>query len=497
MKRTSHLLTLLLAIAILVAACGGPAGTATSKITVVIGEDPSTLDPQARDDGNERAVTDNIHETLLTRDQNMAIVPLLATEYKQLDAVTWQFKLRSGVAFHNGEPFNADAAVYSIKRVIDPDYNSEQLSFFATIADAVKVDDMTVNVVTSGPDPILPARMYWLKMVEPKHAQGNAEQFATNPVGTGPYKFVRWNRGVEVVIEINPKYWGPKPTIQTVHLRPIQEESTRLAALKAGEVDLVQNLLPEQIDEAPVSVHTAGLEFPVILLNNKSGLLQDAKIREAMNYAVDKEAIIKSIYGGYAVLSNSQLLTPGHFGYNPNVGPFAHDPAKARQLLAESSYAGQEIVIESEAGRWLKDKELVEVVAGQLNAVGLNVRVNISEFSKYLDILFDQQNRAQMIFVANSNELLDADRTFSAYYACDGRGSSYCNQEVDQMIKAGRTETDAAKRLSMYQRVIQITHDEAGFLFLLNFENIYGLSQRLNWTPRLDGRLLYATMTLK
>ncbi len=534
MKKLSTLLTLMVAGAILIAACGGapttaapaateppaanteapepeatqapadteaPAATeappAASEITVVVGEDPSTLDPQVRDDGNERTVTDNIHETLLTRDAEMNIIPLLATEYTQLDDVTWQFKLREGVTFHNGAPFNADAVVFSVKRIISPDLNSEQLSNVGTITDAVKVDDLTVNVITGGPDPQLPARMCWLKIIEPGHAGGDAEAFATNPVGTGPYKFVKWDRGIEVVLEANADYWGEAPAITTVHVRPIQEESTRLAALQAGEVDLVPNLLPEQIDQAPVSIHIPGLEFPIILLNNQTGPLADVRIRQAINYAVDKEAIAEAIYGGFAVLADGQVLTPGHFGYNPNVEAYPYDPEKAAALIAEAGYDGTEIVIESEKGRWLKDGELVEAIAGMLNEAGLNVRVNISEFSNYLDILFDQENRAQMIFVSHDNALLDADRTFSNYYACSGRGSSYCNEEVTKLIDDGRTETDVAKREEMYQQVVQISNEEAAHLYLLNFENIYGLSERLNWTPRLDGRLLFATMSLK
>jgi peptide/nickel transport system substrate-binding protein len=521
MKRFSQFLALIIVATLLITACGGPQATteapaptqapqATSppqatqpppaektEITVVIGEDPSTLDPQARDDGNERAVNDNVYETLLTRDQDMNIVPHLATEYTRLDDTTWQFKLRAGVTFHNGEPFNADAVVFSVKRIISPDLNSEQLSNVGTIVDAVKVDDLTVNIITDGPDPTLPARVYWLKIVEPKYVQADPDTFAKAPVGTGPYRFVKWERGVEVVVEANPDYWGGQPPIDVVHVRPIQEESTRLAALQSGEVDLVPNLLPEQIDQAPVAVHTPGLEFPIVILNNQEGPLQDVRIRQAINYAVDKEALAEAIYGGYAIVADGQVLTPGHFGYNPDVDAYPYDPDQARTLIQEAGYDGSVIVLESEQGRWLKDGELVEAIAGQLNEVGLNVKVNISEFGKYLDILFNRESRPQMIFVSHDNPFLDADRTFSNYYSCEGRGSSYCNQEVTRLINEGRTEIDVAKREAMYHQVVQITRDEAGFLFLVNFENIYGLSERLNWTPRLDGRVLFATMTLK
>ncbi|MCC6188810.1 MAG: ABC transporter substrate-binding protein, partial [Anaerolineales bacterium] len=450
------------------------------------------------EDGNGRAVNENVYETLLTRDAAGELQPLLATEYTQVDDTTWEFTLREGVSFHNGAPFNAEAVAFSVNRIVDPATASDQVNNFATITSAEAVSDNVVRILTNGPDPILPARLNMLMIVEPGHVQADPEVFATTPIGTGPYKFVSWDRGVDVTIEKNPDYWGEPGSIDVVHYRPILEESTRLAALQAGEVDLVFGLLPEQIDSAPVAVHRPGLEFPVILLHNgPDSVLADVRLRQAMNYAVDKEGIAEAIYGGYAVPADGQVLTPGHFGYNPDVKAYPYDPAKAQELIAESGYDGAEIVLESEVGRWLKDKELVEVVAGQLAEVGLNVRINISEFSNYLDILFDPDNRAPMIFVSHDNTLLDADRTLSGYYSCEGTAPSYCNEAVTAMINAARTETDVAAREAMYHEIVKTAHDEASHLFLVNIENIYGLSERLNWEPRLDGRLLITEMSLK
>jgi peptide/nickel transport system substrate-binding protein len=519
MKRISPLLALVVLVSLLLAACGPAATTAApqptqapatdapaeptaapqaSEITIVLAEDPATLDPHVSEDGNGRAVNENIYETLVNRDENMEIVPSLATEFSQIDETTWEFKLREGVTFHNGAPFNAEAVAYSVNRIIDPELASDLISNFETITGAEAVDDTTVHITTSGPDPILPARMTFLMIVEPGHAQADSEAFATTPIGTGPYKFVSWNRGVEVVMEANPDYWGDAPSIQTVHWRPILEESTRLAALQAKEVDLVFGLLPEQIDSAPVAAHRPGLEFPIILLHNGEGSpIADVRLRQAINYAVDKEAIAETIYGGYAVPADGQVLTPGHFGYNPDVEAYPYDPDMARQLIEEAGYDGTEIRIESEVGRWLKDKELVEVVAGMLTDVGLNVRINISEFSNYLDILFDRENRAPMIFVSHDNSLLDADRTLSGYYSCNGTAASYCNEEVTALIEQARTETDVAAREQMYHQIVQTAHDEAAHLYLVNFENIYGLSERLNFEPRLDARLYVSQMSLK
>jgi peptide/nickel transport system substrate-binding protein len=470
----------------------GPSG----EIVIAIGGDPSTLDPQVADDGNERAVNDNVYETLIARNsKTMELVPALAESWEELDDVTWQLKLRQGVKFHNGEPFDAEAAAFSINRVVNPDLNSEQISFFSTIKESKVIDANTIQVITDGPDPILPSRLYWLKIVPPKHAAD--ADFGTKPVGTGPYKFVEWVRDDHVTLEANPDYWGTAPTIAKVTIRPIKEEVTRLAALKAGEVDLVRGLIPEYVNEVPKVVSTPGLEFPWLRLNTFSGPLADKRMRQAINYALNKDELAQSLYSGYAVPAEGQILTPGHFGFNPNVHAYPFDPAKAKQLIQDAGYNGEEIEFIGEAGRWLKDKELIEAIAGQLREVGLNVTVNIVEWSQWLDLLFAGADKAPtMQFSSHSNELLDADRTLSALFESTGSQTAYSNPQFDQLVDAARTETDLTKRADMYHQAVQIAYDDAVVGFLLNLKDIYGMTDRLEWTPRLDGKMLVIEMQL-
>ncbi len=247
-----------------------PVSALAEGVTIALGSEPTTLDPQLREDGGERAVNDNIYETLMVRTPDGKLMPGLAAETPTLvDPQTWQVKLRPGIVFHNGEPFNADAVVFSIKRLIDPKFNSEQISFFNTIKDAAKIDDLTVTIQTDGPDPILLSRLYWLKMVPPIHA-GDAN-FAEAPVGTGPYKFSSWKRGQNIVLERNEAYWGETPSIEKVTYRFVEEPGTRLAGLMAGEFDLITNLLPEFTQQVPQAVNILGLEHPIIILTLTAG----------------------------------------------------------------------------------------------------------------------------------------------------------------------------------------------------------------------------------
>jgi len=477
------------------------AGVMTSSVyaqgvTIALGSEPTTLDPQIREDGGERAVNDNIYETLMARTAQGDLEPgLAAGTPKLLNPKTWEVKLRSGIKFHNGEPFNADAVVFSIKRIIDPKFNSEQISFFETIRDAEKVDDLRVKIFTKGPDPILLSRLYWMKMIPPVYTKDS--KFATAPVGTGPYKFVKWKRGQTITLEANADYWGSKPQIKQVTYRFVGEPGTRLAGLMAGEFDVITNLLPEFKDRVPQAIHVLGLEHPILILNADGGPTKDVRVRQALNYAVDKDALAEGLFEGFAKVAQGQLLSPSFFGYNKNVGPYPYDPKKARALLKEAGASGATIELIGESGRWLKDRELIEAVAAYWQAVGIKTKVRIFEFTEYLNRLFDRKTRGDAIFVTASNELLDADKSFSAYYRAGGIGSSNSDKTLAGLIDGARTETDMAKRASMYHQAVKLAHDKAYFTWLLNIEDVYGVSARIDWKARVDAKILIKEMKLK
>ncbi|MEM9975102.1 MAG: ABC transporter substrate-binding protein [Pseudomonadota bacterium] len=468
------------------------------EIVIVIGSEPTTLDPHAADDGGEKAVNDNVFETLMVRDTEGNLgLGLAAEEPTQVDATTWEFKLQPGITFHNGEPLDAAAVAFSVERMIDPELNSEQLSYFSTMAGAEVIDDVTVHIKTSGPDPILPARMYYFMIVPPEASQ--ADDFAEAPVGSGPFKFVSWDRGNEIVLEADPEYRGGAPDVTQVTYRFIEEPGTRLSTLLAGEVDLVTNLLPEFMAQVPQAASMRGLEHPMVLLNADGGITADTRVRQALNYAIDKEALASALFEGQAQVEAGQLLGPTYFGFNEEISAYPYDPDRAMALLEEAGAAGGEITLVSTAGRWLKDRELTEVVAGFWSAVGLNVDVQIYEFDEYLQRLFRSEDgqRADAIFVVSGNELLDADRSFSAYLAPSGFGASNSIDQLEEWITAARTEIDLEARQALYEQVVEYAHEEALLTFLLNINNIWGMSERLSWEPRVDGKMFVSTMTVE
>ena len=465
------------------------------SITIAIGSEPSTLDPQLRDDGGERQVNDNIYETLMARTPEGELVPGLAAEApKQVDDLTWEFKLREGVTFHNGEPFNADAVVASVERVIDPKNASEQMAYFNTISGAEKVDDLTVRIKTSGPDPILPSRMYWMKMIPPTYAKEG--DLAAAPVGTGPYKFVSWNRGTDITLEANPEYWDGEPQIDQVTYRFIAEPGTRLSGLMSGELDVITNLLPEFTTSVPKFAAVPGLETSVFVLGTDNELTSDPRVREALNLAIDRQAMVDSLFLGYATIAKGHHINPRAFGFNEALEPYPYDPERAKALIEEAGATGKTIHVYGESGRWLKDREQIEAVAAYWGEIGLVPEIHIEEFSQYLDSLMGDGPRPDSIFIANSNELLDADREASFIYHKDGAAASNSDAEMAAMIDKARVTTDVDARKALYADIFKRGHDLNYTVPLFNLQDIYGMSERMEWQPRTDAKLLIKEMSV-
>jgi peptide/nickel transport system substrate-binding protein len=470
--------------------------TAAADIFVGIGAEPATLDPQALDDGAERAVNDNIYEALYSRDTEGNLSPGLAAELPvQIDPLTWEIKLKEGISFHNGEPLDATAVAYSLKRIVDPELASNQFSYASTITDAVVVDPLTVRVTTEAPDPALTARLYWIKIVPPVYAEEAG--FAEAPVGTGPFKFSRWDRGQEVVLEANADYWGDAPDIDGVTFRFIPEASTRLAGLLSGELDLITNVAPEFVPQLPKVATVQGLELPYILLNAKEGSpIADVRVRQALLYAIDREALADGLFEGNATISTGALAVPSAFGFDASLKGYSYDPDKARQLIEEAGATGASIELVGPGGRWLNDRETVESIAAFWTEAGLDVTVTIPEWSEYLSRIFDPVNRPDVYYSSSANELFDADRSVTAYYHKDSPGASNDDAELAGWIDQARFETDPVARQALYSQILKRSEEQGLVASLLNVQDIYGLSERLSWEPRVDGKLILSGATV-
>jgi peptide/nickel transport system substrate-binding protein len=352
---------------------GAQATTPQGTITVAQGIDADTLDPQRTSTAAAWSVTLNVYDTLFTRDTEGKLQPGLALSYRSVDDRTWEVKLRPNVTFHNGEPMDAEAVKFSLERAINPDTKSVFASTLGTIERVDVVDPLTVNVVTKAPDPILPSRlsMQTGQVLPPKYAQEvSPEELGRRPVGAGPYKFVSWQRDEAITLEAVQGHWR-EPKIARVVFKPIPEGASRVAAVQTGAVDIAAAIPPTDFAGIKNGARTTGVE----VMSNRAYLLnldtinfapfQDKRVRQAMNYAINKEAIIANTLDRFGKPLASSVI-PEAFGHNPELAPYAYDPDKARQLLAEAGYPnGFEVGFDTTLGRYPQDKEIAEVVAGQ------------------------------------------------------------------------------------------------------------------------------------
>jgi len=468
------------------------------SITIAIESEPTLMDPQVTQDGGMRRVAENIYERLVEHDLNdpSILLPRLAEELPtRINDTTWEVKLRAGVTFHNGAPFNAETAKFSIERELDPEFDSELLGQIDTITGVEIIDDFTIRITTGGPDPILPSRLYMIQMVEPGFvAEGNID---TEAVGTGPYKMVEWDKGNHFDLERNEDYWGDLPQITNVRFVFIPENQTRVAALQAGDVQMATGIAPESGGDVPQLVQRAGLEYPYLRMKNYEGPLESHDLRLAIAHAVNIDDYIEYIYLGGAARVKCQPLGAGVFGYNPDLEDYPYDPDLARELVESSGYDGTPITIVAPIGRWLKFEELSQAVVSDIEAVGIVVDFQLVPFDPWLDAFLVPYGEGQpdIAFSSTSNEIQDADR-LSSLIGSGARVSSFDNDELEAAMTTARTTLDLDERDAAYQEILATNCEIVGIFSMLTFLDNYGTADNLDWTPRYDGTARAEDMTL-
>jgi peptide/nickel transport system substrate-binding protein len=484
----------------------GPSHAARDKDTLVIaqGVDPTTLDPMNHLETPALNLCLNIFDTLLVRDENIKIKPQLATSYKLINDTTWEFKLQKGVKFHNGEDFNAAAVKFNLERLADPKLKLRQV-FLQGVLDRVDVvDDSTVRVITKKPYPTLDAQFcIYGGMIAPKYLQEKGPvHLATNPVGTGPYKFVRWVKDDHILLEANPNYWGGAPKIKKAIFRPIPEATTRVAALQTQEADIITNIPPHLmrlmewkgrsfVSKAP-SVRVIFMSFDTL----KGGPAADKRVRQAIAMGVDMQSIIKKVLEGNGVLLGTPM-TDKHFGYDPSVKPYAYDPEKAKKLLADAGLGkGFDFVLNSPSGRYLNDKEVAEAVVGDLRKIGINASVRTHEWGTYMSMMYGH-TAAPAYILGWGNTTFDADYTISPLMRTGQALSNFANPKLDALIDQGAATMDPKKRQKIYSDAAKLIHEEVPWAWTYQQIDIYGVNERVNWKARTDERLEVFNMTLK
>lgn len=491
-------LIVLIGVAALVAACGadtsgGSDGAPVTKgedasFSMAIGEEPGHLDPLRYDDGQADSFNSSVYERLLARSADgKSLEPALATSYKKSDR-GYIFKLRPNVKFHDGSTMDADDVVASFERLLSK--GGEEVG--TTLLEDTKVealDPMTVEVYRPEPDATIPARVSLVSIVPKELAAPSDDTLNQKMVGTGPYKFVEWKRGGDIKLTRFDDYWGEKPQIKDVTIKFIPEESVRLSALKAGEIQLARNMPPDLQSQAPQVASGPQSEVSFLKMNSlNGGVFSDPRARKAAALAIDRDSLIKNIYQGFARPSHGQIIGPYVFGFNPDIEGPAYDPDEAKRLVQESGAGSKPVKMTLSSGRWLKDREAGQAIAQMLTDVGFNVKAQTVEFSTWLEQTFAPPEKApDLLIPGTSNQLFDSSLSIPLFLSCGGAATTYCNKQVDKEAAAAIAERDETKRAEMYHQIWQQLNDDSAFASIAEVYQIAFLAKNVKWTPRADG----------
>jgi peptide/nickel transport system substrate-binding protein len=492
-KTTRRAVGLILGLLALALATGAPVAAAPSgEVKIGLSAEPNTFDPHLTVGRNSQVFISNVYDGLTARDAQGNLVPALAESWKRVNPTTWQFALRKGVKFHNGEDFNAECVKFTLERAINPETKTTIISELSTIARVEVVDPYTVNVITKAPDFLLPVRLGELfgLMLSPKHTNAvGKEAIATKPNGTGPFKLVTWAKNEQMVLEANESYWRGAPKVKRIVVRPILEDAARIAALQAGEVDLIVPVPHARVAELKRNDKLVIKTIPAprifhVTIDVRKPPFDNVKVRQALNHAVDVNAIVRSLYFGHGTRL-ATVVDRNALGYDPSIQPYPYDVNRAKALLAEAGHPnGFEVEFDSFTGSIADHSKPAEAIVGFLQKVGVRAKQNVFEFAAFGPRRV--QNRTAPLFIYSIGNAYLEPSWVIRWMTQGGLGMHYKNARLDEMLTRIEATDDPKRRAPMYSDVQKLMKDEAPFIFLFQADGVFGMSTRIDYAPRPD-----------
>jgi peptide/nickel transport system substrate-binding protein len=465
-------------------AAAAPGG---KTVTWASGVDIETMDPMVGTSSVTQSIMHAVFDGLVVRANDMQPQPSLATSWDTPDDSTWVFHLRSGVKFSNGEPVDAAAVKFSVERFQDPTTKAAQASLMKPIKSVDVIDPQTVRFTTDGPYAgLLDALASYFFVMSPSIKGQDANKVV---IGSGPYQFVSWQPGERLVIKANPDYWGQKPKLDQIVLRPISEAATRLVELQSGGVDLVSpvpTLQYSQIEAAGATLAKAAGANITIMFNADMPPFGDVKVRQAFNYAVDKQAIVSGVLQGAGYPAASPLRQ-GMLGYDASLQPYPYDPNKAKDLLSQAGATNLKVELGSSDGRYPNDKLVAQAVAAQLGQIGVQATVTTGDYGAYVQNII--AHKLQFFLIGQVTPVTEINLP-QAFLPSGALYQNYKNEQVQAMIQKASQTIDRTQREALYKQIAQSLHDDVPWLYLYAQQDAYGLADKVTgFVPRADGNI--------
>jgi peptide/nickel transport system substrate-binding protein len=470
----------------------GPAAAQTTKkreLVVAQGGDIARFDPHMSTSSNDIRVSFNIFDNLTSRHPDGKLFPGLATQWDKTAPTVWQFKLRQGVKWHNGDPFTSEDAKFSIERTYDPAAKTLVSTVFTTIERIEAPDPYTLVIHTKKPDPLLTARLafYGGQIVPKKYlTQVGPEAFNAKPVGTGPVRFVSWTKDDKLALEANPDYWGGKIDVDRVVFRPIPETSARVAALLKGEIDAITQLLPDQwarVNQNPTT-RGAGTLYAglyVLACNSKVKPLDNPLVKQAMSLAIDRSAIVKELWRGRGLIPNGPIAK-GDNHYDASLPPLPFNPGRARERLREAGYKNEPVFIETTFSYIANDKAMSEAIASMWKDIGLNAQIEVIEYSVRAQKIREKGFKG-VWWSDPTSTLGDPDGMMWRLLGPGGPQDYWRHPEWDELGNAARFSLDEKFRDEAYKKMTKILLEYNPWIVVIQPYEDYGLQKYVDFRP--------------
>ena len=467
--------------------------SASKDLTVVLSEEPDIVDPcEATRSNVGRIVKQNVSETLVEIDpKDGSIMPRLSTSWKQTDSLTWEFKIRKGVKFHDGTSLNAKSVIKSIKRALNPKYDCEiRTKFFGNMTvNLSEKDSHTISIKTKSPQPIMPALMGTMTITSPNTQDAKGER---NPQGTGPYVFGKWIPGQQVTLKKFSGYWGDKPQVENVKYIFRKESAVRAAMVKTGEADIAPNIAVQDATDSKMDFSYFNSETARLRIDMTRKPLDDIRVRKAMNLAIDLDALKGTIFAD-GVVPQTQIIVPSINGHNPRLKPWPYNLKEAKRLVAEAKAdgvdVGKEIIMIGRLGIYPNHTEAMEAMHAMLTEAGFNLKIKMMETAGWLNFLsrpYAEDRGPTLVQAQHDNN--NGDAVFSMYnkYACKGAQSTTCDSKVEAGIEAA-TVAIGDKRRDTWQEVQRRLHQDivpdVQMFHMVGFSRV---NPRINFTPSIS-----------
>jgi peptide/nickel transport system substrate-binding protein len=485
-----------------------------ADLTVGLASDVTALDPHYHNVTPNNNVAAHIFGFLVQRNEKSQLEPSLATEWKTVDPLTWEFKLRRGVKFHDGSEFTAADVVASIDRVPTvPNSPSPFTAYSKQIKEMVVVDPYTIRFKTATPYPLMPSDMTQIAIISKAAAKASTEDFNSGKaaIGTGPYKLVRYAKGDRIELQRNDAWWGGKTPWEKVTLRLLPQDASRVAALLSGDVQVIEGVPPADVGnlrrDKRVNVYRTVADRLIYLhvdsnrdvspfVTDKAGKpldknpLKDPRVRLAISKAINRPAIVEKVMEGEAVMSG-QLVPEFLFGSTKNLKPEAFDPAGAKKLLADAGYPdGFGLTIHAPNNRYVNDAKIAQTVAQMLSRVGIDTKVvampSATYFAQATDLKFSFMLLGWSTGTGEASSSLNA--LLMTYNKDKGYGTAnrgrYSNAKVDALTEDALQTVDDAKREAYLQRATELAIADTGIVPLHFQVNLWATRDGITYVPR-------------